>query len=102
MKIVFSLIMIAIVAFTTAVYFDQESENQVYDFCRSHAIGNKISQVMLNAEKNQWVLEQPDSSTLLLIKNPLLPLSKSFICEIKHQQQKITTPNSLENGEIRI
>ena len=89
-KVVGLIVVVLIIGFTIAVFFDHKSENEVYDFCKSHAIGNKISQVKISAEKQQFQLEQPDSSTLLLVKAALLPLSKSFICEIEYQQEKIT------------
>ena len=56
MKAAFVLIIVAIVAYYAAVYFDAVAEQQVYAFCELNASGNTLEELQQRANENSFTL----------------------------------------------
>lgn len=88
MKIVFTLLLAVVILFTTAYYFDKQSEQEIYSFCTSYAIGNNVNDLKLAATERNYLMDET-GNIILLSNQPLLPLSKISSCEVKIKNNKI-------------
>ena len=87
---IYGLFLLMLMAFTYVYYTDHQSEQTVYNFCKSYAVGNSIQDLTSAVPNSQLTLQPINTTSLLLIKESLMPLVKTSGCEVHHEQGKIT------------
>lgn len=96
-KIIFTLLLMLALMTTITFYIDNQSEKNIYNFCRSFAIGNSIAEVSDLANDKDFSLDSSEPNRFLVSKAATAPWSKNFVCEIIYQNDKITQLNFIIN-----